>query len=104
MPKCCAKGRVGSIIGVEILYVCHLDDEEDKSIIAFLYGSGQTIQMFRAPLRGGIGKSANAIVFQSHALDLQKALAAIPGKRKIKTGISVSIFRFQIRDLPQTTG
>ena len=89
---------------MEISYIGHLDHEEHIALETLLHRPGQAPQMLGAPLRGGIGKGADALRFQCHTLHFQEAPPAVFQKTKIVTGIAMGILRFQIGNVPKPSG
>ena len=85
-PQGGGKIRVGGVVGVQITYVRHLNDEQDAYPIPFSGGAGQAPQVLRAPQSGGVREGADAVFFQRHAFDFQKPGLSVLEKRKIEPG------------------
>ena len=57
-----AESRVGGIVGMEVLYIGHLDHKEDIPPKAILHCLLQSPQMPGAPLCRGIGEHNNPVI------------------------------------------
>lgn len=60
IPEGGGKIRVGGVVGVQVFYFRHLNDEQNARAIPFSGGAGQTPQMLRAPEGGSVGEGADA--------------------------------------------
>ena len=94
LPKCLAKRFICGVVGIEVLDPLHLDHKKYISPEAAFRKTCQLPQMYGAPFRRRVRKSADAVIFQCHTLHFQKAGLSTLLKIKVKAGISVLTFRF----------
>lgn len=64
LPQGSTEGRVSGVVGVQVENVLHLNDEEHIGTVSLPGQGGQLRQMPGAPDCGGIGESANTVIFQ----------------------------------------
>lgn len=104
IPQSLAEIGVGHVVGVEIGYICHLNDKKNIGTISFGCQLSQTTQMLGTTLGGRVGEGTNTVMFQCHAFDFQKTGYPVLRKREIKPGFPMNGFGPEILDLPQPTG
>ena len=82
VPEGGAKIRVGGVVGVQVFYVRHLNDEQNARAIPFSGGAGQTTQMLRTPV-GASGKAQ--MPFSSSVTPLTSRNQSFPSLKKEKS-------------------
>ena len=85
-------------------HILHLDDHEDISPIALPGQLRQTPDVLGTPQGGGVGKGADAVMFQGAALDFQETGPAVLCEGEIEPGIPVNGFRPKVLQRPQAAG
>ena len=99
-----AESGIGDIVGMQVFYIGHLNDEQHISAVALLRQCFQTAQVLGTAFCGCIGEGTDTVIFQRDTLDFQKALLSILGEGKVETGIAMEAFCLLIFDFSQTAG